>query len=66
MKNPAWNPALFTGGDRQIDQTEWGQQITIFWVEVDLPDPDDYQTLQSFEKAWQKWEKQQPELAKEI
>ncbi|MEM8603512.1 MAG: hypothetical protein AAGF24_06715 [Cyanobacteria bacterium P01_H01_bin.121] len=64
MSNPhAWNPALFNGAERQQEDTG---QLLIFFVDVDPPDPDDFGSHSAFERAWQRWEQEQPELAAAI
>ncbi|MEM8602456.1 MAG: hypothetical protein AAGF24_01290 [Cyanobacteria bacterium P01_H01_bin.121] len=63
MYQYAWNPALFTGSDRQ--QEEDGQFL-IFWIDIDPPDPDDYTNPKQFERAWEQWAREHPELAAAI
>ncbi len=63
----AWNPVLFTGGDRQHEQLNdrW-DQITIFWIDEEPPDPDDYSHRSQWLTAWQQWEQQHPDLSAAI
>jgi len=62
-----WNPILFTGGERQLDQcNERWDQITIFWIDQEPPDPDDYASKSDWLKQWQLWELHHPELAAAI
>ncbi len=49
-----WNPAHFGEVPRKLDSNG---NPTIFWDEsIEPPDPDDFKSLQEYEKAWQQWE----------
>lgn len=62
-----WNPALFTGGERQREPLDekW-DQITLFWIDEEPPDPDDYSSKSDWLAQWQLWEQHYPELAAAI
>ncbi len=48
-----WNPDDFGEVPRKAD----GDQLTIFYDDShEPPDPDDYQTHQEYEQAWNQWE----------
>lgn len=48
-----WNPAHFGDVPRIIE----GDQLTIFYDDShEPPDPDDYTTVEDYERAWAKWE----------
>lgn len=50
-----WNPELFNTPDKF--QVEASGQVSIFLDSSDEPpEPDDFETLQEFEEAWQLWE----------
>lgn len=62
-----WNPVLFMGGECQLDPcNEQWDQITIFWIDQEPPDPDDYASKSDWLTAWQLWEHHYPELAAAI
>jgi hypothetical protein len=66
-RGSSWNPSLFTGGEREVDTLNSRyDQITIFWVDEEPPDPDDYLDITSWLTAWESWENQYPSLAAEI
>ena len=47
-----WNPSDFGEVPYKCDDG----QLTIFWKDShEPPDPDDYQTIAQYEKAWQDW-----------
>ena len=49
-----WNPAHFGEVPRKLDSNG---NPTIFWDEsIEPPDPDDFESLQEYEQAWQHWE----------
>ena len=51
-----WNPAHFGEVPRKVDANG---NPTIFWDEsIEPPDPDDFESLQEYEAAWQKWEQE--------
>ena len=51
-----WNSAYFGEMPRQVDANG---NPTIFWDEsIEPPEPDDFELLQEYEEAWQKWEQE--------
>lgn len=56
----SWNPAQFGDVPRRC---ETNGQMTIFFDIDEPPDPDDYQILDEYEKAWQQWEIRQETIA---
>ncbi|MEM7552601.1 MAG: ASCH domain-containing protein, partial [Cyanobacteria bacterium P01_A01_bin.84] len=54
ISSDRWNPAHFGETPRKVDPDG---NPTIFWDEsIEPPEPDDFESLQEYEKAWQQWE----------
>lgn len=51
-----WNPAHFGGVPRRCESNG---QMTIWFDCDEPPDPDDYQSKEKYEAAWQQWEMRQ-------
>nr|WP_254625658.1 hypothetical protein [Nostoc sp. TCL240-02] len=56
-KDSSWNPAHFGEVPHQV---ETDGQVTIFFDESqEPPNPDDFETIEKYEEAWEKWNLQQ-------
>jgi hypothetical protein len=52
-KPESWNPKDFEPLDFIAEPTG---QLTIFWIDIEPPDPDDFSSIPEFESAWKQWE----------
>ncbi|MBD2569699.1 hypothetical protein [Anabaena lutea] len=61
--DPTWDEIVLDCSGK----VESNGQATLFYdSSSEPPDPDDYETPYDFQQAWDKWEKQFPEIAEEI